>query len=83
MTVEQLIKQLQKLPGNLPVVIQIDPEGNGYEYIRGSVHGLAEEYLDTVYDLDVKHEDTMLYDAPLDEWEAHKETLKEVALIYP
>lgn len=35
MKVSELIEQLQKLDPNLPVYLQRDSEGNGYEVVRG------------------------------------------------
>lgn len=34
MTVGELIKRLSKLPPELEVILQADPEGNGYDKLR-------------------------------------------------
>lgn len=36
MTVKELIKELKKLPQELPVILQQDPEGNGYHQCGGA-----------------------------------------------
>lgn len=36
MTVDQLIRELQNYPGDLEIILQRDPEGNGYSPLAGS-----------------------------------------------
>jgi len=35
MTVKELKKELAKFPDDMELVLQIDPEGNGYHEVRG------------------------------------------------
>lgn len=34
MTVKELRKRLKDLPGDMEIVLQVDEEGNGYNYLR-------------------------------------------------
>lgn len=43
--VSDLIKDLQKLDQDLPIILQQDPEGNGYHWVRGAeTVAIGEDY---------------------------------------
>jgi len=68
MIVADLIQQLQELPQSLEVFTSIDEEGNGYR----SVFSAQVEKMDG--DNDVYHPD---------DYEEHKDDLREVVVIWP
>lgn len=81
MTVNELIKQLKELPGDLQVILQIDPEGNGYDTIRGVEFCIADKDLEEVYNINTTAEETWWETE--EEWETQKQKMKEVAVIFP
>lgn len=79
MKIKKLIKDLQKLDPELVIYLQTDPEGNGYEGVRGveETVRLGEDFLSLTNSAD----DNGMEE---DEWVALKEDPKSrVALIFP
>jgi len=80
MKVSKLIKQLQKLDPDTEVLLQIDPEGNGYRAVSGVEEAIRDEN-EEVYDPSWTSDDCLL-DA--DVWKKMKKNKKlRVAIVYP
>lgn len=84
MKVSELIEQLKELPGDYRVLLQQDPEGNGYHWGNGACIVIPEDPREHrpsyVYDLEHSAEDNCMTEK---EWEAIKETYEKVVVIYP
>ena len=85
LTVGELKKQLENFPDCTKVVIQIDPEGNGYRHVRGTDDAIVEKIqyrygLFDVYDPSWSHEDADMLD---EEWAAFKQRSSNLVVIFP
>lgn len=84
MTVDELIKKLKELPGDLRVILQTDSAGNGYYWGRGAEVGIPEDpdewRVETVHSLNYTAKDV---DMEEDEWQKMKDTAERVVVIYP
>lgn len=84
MTVNELIAQLKELPGEYRVLIQKDPEGNGYNWGRGATIVIPEDPEEHrpsyVYDIDSSASDNLLEE---DDWEDIKKNSEKVVVIFP
>lgn len=85
MKVRELIDQLRECNDEAEVVLQIDPEGNGYRPVRGAdpdgiVDGQVEHQMDEVYDASWSAADALMEEA---EWESFKADNPRVTIIFP
>lgn len=62
MKVRDLIEELQKVDQDLDVAFQIDPEGNGYRYVDGSILANLNVHDQECVDIDEMNEDGYLPD---------------------
>lgn len=83
MTIKELIDQLSLMEQNLLVVLQEDPEGNGYRQLKGidseCVKSSGEFYFD-VYSLSYSASDNCMEEG---EWEDLKKNGQRVVVLYP
>lgn len=75
-TVKTLIKQLSKLDPDAQVILQKDPEGNGYSPLAGSEQAVYSD--DTVYSLEYTHKDNCM---EKQEWEDLKKSKKNKCVV--
>lgn len=86
MKVKELIEELSKIDPELDVVLQIDPEGNGYREVNGVDDlGLVEMnenlwFVHAVYSSDWSAVDSCMEE---DEWDDFKKTARRLAIIFP
>ena len=89
MTVNQLIKKLQKLPpemGNKQVIVSADSEGNSYSPVADlSPNCYCEDsknyYIEGVYSEDLTFEENGFESEK--EWEEFKAKMDQVVVLYP
>lgn len=79
MTVKELREELANLPDDLELVLQIDPEGNGYNPVRGIDPNGIETDDGDVFDAKWTADDACMED---DEWEEFKKRPR-VGIIFP
>lgn len=82
MTVGELIEELKKFDPNMEVVLQKDPEGNGYEYLSGAdPQGIV---IEEEFNIDVYDGNWTAEEAGMDEedWQ-HYLTLPRSVILYP
>ena len=80
MKVSELIEILKTLPQEHDVILQKDPEGNGYDTASGASVVVYTSDRD-VYNLDWSADDAC-FDSE-EEWEEFKKTEQKVVVIYP
>lgn len=79
MNVKELKKELENLPDDMELVLQIDSEGNGYEQVRGIDPNGIETPDGDIYDRRWSADDACMEE---DEWEEIKK-LPSKGIIYP
>jgi hypothetical protein len=81
MKVRTLIKQLEKLKNkDADIILQKDPEGNGYSPIEGADHLAVYTKDYDVYDTRWTHEGACMEE---DEWKEFKKTQKPCVVLFP
>lgn len=86
MNVRELRDFLAQLPDDMPVILQRDPEGNGYAPAAGADSDCIYVYEGNFYgDASVYSTDWSAYDADmgLQEWEEFKNNNPRVVVLFP
>jgi hypothetical protein len=79
MKVKHLIKKLNELDPNMELVLQRDPEGNGYDDVSG-IDGDCFWFDEDIYSTEWTAEEAGFDE---DEWEDILSKVEKVAVIYP